>query len=218
VPIRCARASLFNNRFNDALTVGITCSRYNRSREILNTIEAYLYHLLIILFSGLPGVGKTRLANELAPLISAIVLSTDKLRKELISNPTYSDEEKELIYNIMLLVARYLHNEGGLNCILDATFNTEESRENARKQLAGAPREQIYIVECVCPEDIAISRLRSRKGGNYSDADVGVYRRMKQAYEPVKDKKRRIVADTRRDPELNAEEIKICILFGKEQK
>ena len=89
--------------------------------------------LVIILFSGLPGVGKTRLANELAPLINAIVLSTDKLRKELISNPTYTDEEKELIYSIMLLVARYLHNEGKMNCILDATFNTEESRENADK-------------------------------------------------------------------------------------
>jgi predicted kinase len=47
---------------------------------------------LIVLFSGLPGVGKTLLANELAPLIKAIVLSTDKIRKDLISNPTYTEE------------------------------------------------------------------------------------------------------------------------------
>jgi predicted kinase len=51
--------------------------------------------LLILLFSGLPGVGKTRLANELAPLINAIVLSTDKIRKELISSPTYTKEGKK---------------------------------------------------------------------------------------------------------------------------
>lgn len=171
---------------------------------------------MIILFCGLPGVGKTRLANELAPLITAIVLSTDKIRKELITKPTYTKEEKELIYDVMLLVARYLHNAGSVNCILDATFNTEESRKNARTKLANISPDQIYMVECTCPEDILISRLKARKG-DYSDADIGVYRKMKQMYEPVKDKQRHIVADTSRDPTVNAEEIKGRIL-GEAQR
>jgi predicted kinase len=171
---------------------------------------------LIILFSGLPGVGKTSLANELAPLINAVVLSTDKIRKELISKPTYTREEKELIYDVMLLLTRYLHNAAGLNCILDATFNTEESRRKARKKLASVSPEQIYIVECICPEDIVISRLKARKG-DYSDADIDIYRKMKQVYEPVKEKQRHIVADTSRDPKINAEEIKTRI-FGEEQQ
>jgi predicted kinase len=175
--------------------------------------------LLIILFCGLPGVGKTTLANELAPLINAVVLSTDKIRKELISsNPTYSKEEKELIYDVMLLVARYLHDEADVNCILDATFNTEESRRKVRKKLASVSPEQIYMVECICPEDIVISRLKARKG-DYSDADIDIYRKIKQVYEPVKEKQRHIVADTSRDPKINAEEIKTCIFGGeKEQK
>ena len=168
--------------------------------------------MLILLFCGLPGVGKTRLANELAPLINAVVLSTDKIRKELISNPTYTKEEKELIYDVMLLVARYLHNEAGVNYILDATFNTEESRNTARRKLSNISPDQIYIVECICPEDIVISRLKARKG-DYSDADIGIYKKMKQMYEPVKDKQRHIVVDTSRDPKMNAREIKSCI-FG----
>lgn len=179
-------------------------------------IPSSILSVLIILFCGLPGVGKTRLANELAPLINAIVLSTDKIRKELITKPTYTKEEKELIYDVMLLVARYLHNEGGTNCILDATFNTEESRKNARKKLAGISPEQIYIVECTCPESIIISRLKERKG-DFSDADINIYRKMKQQYEPVKDKQRLIVADTSRDPKINAVEIKTCIL-GEEER
>jgi predicted kinase len=171
---------------------------------------------LIILFSGLPGVGKTSLANEMAPLINAVVLSTDKLRKELISKPTYTKEEKKLIYDVMLLVARYLHNEGSVNCILDATFNTEESRRTAVEKLANVSSEQIYIVECVCPEDIVISRLKARKG-DYSDADIDIYRKMKQLYEPVKERERHIVIDTSQDSKINAEKIKSWI-FRKEQK
>ena len=168
----------------------------------------------MLLFCGLPGVGKTRLANELAPLINAIVLSTDKIRKELISEPTYSKEEKELIYDVMLLVARYLHNAAGVNCILDATFNTEESRKKAIRKLANIPPHQIYIVECTCPEDIVIPRLKARKE-DYSDADVDIYRKMKQIYEPVKEEERHLVIDTSRDPKLNADEIRRRILEEK---
>lgn len=173
--------------------------------------------MLIILFSGLPGVGKTRLAYELAPLINGVVLSTDKIRKELISRPTYTKEEKQLIYDILLLVAKYLHNScSDLNCILDATFNTEESRRHAKQKLADIAAEQIYIIECICPENIVISRLNARRG-NYSDADIEIYRKMKQVYEPVKEKHRHIVADTSQDPRVNAEEIKNSI-FVKERK
>lgn len=171
---------------------------------------------MLILFCGLPGVGKTSLANKLGSLINAIVLSTDKIRKELISEPTYTKEEKKLIYDVMLLVARYLHNEAGVKCILDATFNTEESRRTAIEKLANVSSEQIYIVECVCPEDIVISRLKARKG-DYSDADIDIYRKMKQLYEPVKDKQRHIIADTSRDSKINAEEIKSRI-FGEKQR
>jgi predicted kinase len=173
---------------------------------------------LIIFFCGLPGVGKTSLANELAPLINALVLSTDKIRKELIPKPTYTKEEKKLIYDVMLLIARYFHNAAaGVSCILDATFNTEESRRDAREKLAGVLPEQIYIVECICSEDIVISRLKARKG-DYSDADIDVYRKMKQVYEPVKEKERHIVVDTSRNPKINAKKIKTWIFVEEQQK
>jgi predicted kinase len=172
---------------------------------------------LIVLFCGLPGVGKTSLANELAPLINAIVLSTDKIRKEVISKPTYTKEEKRLIYDVMLLVARYLHDAAGINCILDATFNTEKSRRTAIEKLVNVSSDQIYIVECICPEDVVISRLKARKG-DYSDADIDIYRKMKQLYEPVKKMEKHIVIDTSQDPKMNAEQIKTWIFRKAEQK
>lgn len=138
---------------------------------------------MIVLICGLPGVGKTTIAKNLAPLIDAIILSSDKIRKELIPNPTYTKEERKLIYDVMVLIATYLQNSG-TNIILDATFNKEDSR-NKVKQRIRVPRDEFFIIECVCPENIIFSRIKNRKE-DYSDADISVYQKMKKIYEPVK--------------------------------
>jgi predicted kinase len=47
-----------------------------------------------VIVCGLPGVGKTTIAKDLAPLIDAVVLSTDKIRKELIPNLPTKNKKK----------------------------------------------------------------------------------------------------------------------------
>ena len=163
---------------------------------------------------GLPGVGKTTIAKDLAPLINAVVLSTDKIRKELIPNPTYKKQEKKLIYNVLLIVAKYLH-QAGINCILDATFNTENSRKELRKKL-GLSQEQISIVECICPDDIVISRLKDRKN-DYSDADISIYKKMKRIYQPIKEE--HIILDTnQQSTKTNVKEIVNQLLKKNKKK
>lgn len=163
---------------------------------------------------GLPGVGKTTIAKDLAPLINAVVLSTDKIRKELIPNPTYKKQEKKLIYNVLLIVAKYLH-QAGINCILDATFNTENSRKELRKKL-GISQEQICIVECICPDDIVISRLKDRKN-DYSDADISIYKKMKRIYQPIKEE--HIILDTnQQSTKTNVKEIVNQLLKKNKKK
>lgn len=154
---------------------------------------------ILIIFCGLPGVGKTTIAKKLAPLIDATMLSSDKIRKELIPQPTYERYERELIYQVMMLIAKYLH-KAGKTCILDATFTKEEFRNQVKKK-THCSNDQFFIVECFCSENIAISRIKHRKGG-YSDADVSVYLKMKKLYEPVKAKHLRI--DTSKDVSINA--------------
>jgi predicted kinase len=151
--------------------------------------------VLIVMVCGLPGVGKTSLAAHLAPLIDAVVLSSDKIRKELITRPTYSKQEIRLIYNIMLLIAKYLRN-AGLNCIVDATFNKEKSRKEFKNKLK-LPGVRVCIVECICPESIIVQRLRARKKG-YSDADLFIYKKMKKNYEPIRED--HITVDTSQSP------------------
>ena len=148
---------------------------------------------MIIIICGLPGVGKTAIAKDLEAIIKgSVVLSTDKIRKELISQPTYTKQERRLIYDVMLLLAKYLHI-AGIDCILDATFNRESSRKEVIERLS-LTQDQLCIVECTCPEEIVISRLKNRQD-IYSDADISVYRKMKRIYEPVKGA-RHIVVDT----------------------
>ena len=139
---------------------------------------------MIIIICGLPGVGKSSLSAHLAPLIDAVVLSSDKVRKELIARPTYSKAEVKLIYNLISLIAKYLHN-AGLNCIIDATFNREKLRKQFKRKLE-LPDEQVRIVECISQENIIIQRLMARKKG-YSDADFSVYKRMKKNFQPIRE-------------------------------
>jgi predicted kinase len=168
---------------------------------------------LIVIICGLPGVGKTTIAKDLAPLINAVVLSTDKIRKEMIPNPNYKKQEKKLIYKVLLIVAKYLH-KAGINCILDATFNTENSRRELTKKL-DLSQEQICLVECMCPEDIVISRLKHRKN-DYSDADISIYKKMKRIYEPIKED--HIIINTNQQPsKTNAKDIVIQILKKKKK-
>jgi predicted kinase len=151
------------------------------------------------LFADYQVLVKPLLQKKLAPLIGAVVLSTDKIRKELIVSPTYKKEKRKLIYNVMILLAKYLHGSG-TNCILDATFNKKDYRTEVKKKL-GIPDEEFFVIECTCPENIIISRLKERKN-DYSDAGVEVYQKMKKIYEPVEEK--HITIDTTLDPEKNA--------------
>jgi predicted kinase len=137
---------------------------------------------LIIVICGLPGVGKTTLAKDLAPLINAVIISSDKIRKELIPRPIYTKQEVKLVYDVMALLAKYLY-KANINCIIDATFNKERSRAELKKKLM-IPQEEIRIVECICPEDIIISRFKTRKN-DYSDADLSIYKKMKKTYDPI---------------------------------
>ncbi|MDQ3837879.1 MAG: AAA family ATPase [Thermoproteota archaeon] len=158
---------------------------------------------MIVLICGLPGVGKTSLARNLAPLINAAIISSDKIRKELIPRPSYTKQEVKLIYDVMTLLAKYLY-EANVNCIIDATFNKERSRTELKKKLM-IPEEEICIVECVCTEEMIMSRLKNRRD-DYSDADISIYKRMKKTYDPILED--HIVVDTCQfSSEANAKEI-----------
>jgi len=89
-----------------------------------------------IWLTGLPSSGKTTVAQALARLlaersISVQLLDSDELRKKLTPNPSYSREERDWFYEVIVFLAGLL-TDNGINVLIAATAPRRAYREAAR--------------------------------------------------------------------------------------
>jgi predicted kinase len=61
---------------------------------------------MIVIVTGLPGSGKSYFASRLASMLDADYINSDRIRKNLFTQRTYSEEEKLKVYEEMLLQMR----------------------------------------------------------------------------------------------------------------
>lgn len=139
---------------------------------------------MLVLITGLPGTGKSTVADHLAKRINAKVLRTDEIRKHLFTTPKYTNEEKEIVYNALFLTAENLL-KAKQNVVVDGTFYKKALRQKVHKVAASA-KSSFVIVECTAPDEaIARRMVRRLKRGGLSDADYEVYKKIKKQYEPI---------------------------------
>ena len=81
----------------------------------------------IILIMGLPGSGKTTLANELAPLLHATRLNADEVRKE-VNDWDFSEEGRSRQSKRMADLAKKLKEKGNY-VVADFICPTQEARK-----------------------------------------------------------------------------------------
>lgn len=137
---------------------------------------------MIIIVFGLPGSGKSYFAERLAKKLNASYISSDHLRKQIVDVPTYSEDEKRLIYKKMYdIMYDYLHSRDHL--VLDGTFYKAELRNNFIAE-AGSLGKDLYFIEIKADEELIRQRLQTKRKA--SDADFGVYTRIKAEFEPYK--------------------------------
>jgi hypothetical protein len=165
----------------------------------------------LIMVMGLPGVGKTYLAQHLADRIGGYHLCTDIIRKEITNTPIethrfegpgkgiYASEVSQRTYNEM-----YRRTENflaqGKTAIIDATFSLEKSRNIARA-IAEKHHVPLYIINCTCPEKVVLYRMHKRKSEfSLSDATPEIYYRMKGYFEKIKGNKNYLEVNTARQP------------------
>jgi len=146
---------------------------------------------MLILISGLPGTGKTRISRELASRLNAVHISSDSIRKKMLEKRTYSEEEKARVYSEMVSQVSGSLSEGK-NVIADATFYKESLRRQMREAAEKAGTD-FFLVECIISEEAARERISSRTGGD-SEAKYGEYLIVKKAFEPISEE--RITIDT----------------------
>ena len=106
--------------------------------------------------TGLPGSGKTTIAKNLKNIlrkheIHVQIVSSDVLRRFVTPNPTYTEEERELVYRTIVFVAKLL-TENGVNVIIDATGNRRRFRELAREEIQNFAEAYVKCSLKVCME------------------------------------------------------------------
>ena len=140
-----------------------------------------------IAVSGLPGTGKSHFCSKLAERLSFVIVESDALRKALFSPPSYSSpESSRLFLALHLLIERLLKK--GISLILDATNLSERYRERLYN-IADRLDVKLILVRVEAPPQVVYERLKSRQEGaepeSKSDADWGVYQRMKSTVQKI---------------------------------
>jgi predicted kinase len=135
---------------------------------------------MIVVCYGLPGTGKTTVAKELAARLGGVWLSTDAMRKKIIPQPTYTVEEREIIYRVLFYVLEFAQDRLG-HVVLDGTFGHQAWRATLaeRARAMGAP---LHFVECACDPEVALRRIATRQHSD-SDATALTYDQLRQTWE-----------------------------------
>lgn len=124
--------------------------------------------------TGLPGSGKTVIAQKVRRILEergivgggVKVLELDEIRRFITPQPTYSDEERELVYASLVYMAKLLV-ESGKPVIIDATANRRKYRERARETI---PNFAEVYVKC------SLSTCMKREGRRKAKyAPSGIY-------------------------------------------
>ncbi len=122
--------------------------------------------------TGLPGSGKTVIAEKVSEILEeqgvgeVKVLELDEVRKFITPAPSYSDEEREIVYASLVYMAKLLV-ESGKPVIIDATANRRRYRDRARETIPNFAEVYVKCSLCLCME-----RERDRKAEH---APPGIY-------------------------------------------
>jgi predicted kinase len=138
---------------------------------------------MIVIVLGLPGSGKSYFASRLAKRINADYINSDRVRKKMFPDRTYSEQEKQSVYDEMLESMQRVIRQNK-NLVLDATFYKAEIRKPFIDELAKG--DGIRLIEIVADEALIKERLKQKRPD--SDADFEIYKHLKQEWDPLQEK------------------------------
>jgi predicted kinase len=142
---------------------------------------------LLVVVMGLPGAGKSHCARLLCERLRAAHVASDELRSRLFVAASYADEENRAVFAAVGALVDTLLAERH-RVVVDATNLLARSRAGTVEAATrrGVP---VAYVRVTATDDEIRGRLASRRAarapGDHSDADEGVYERMRaHTFEP----------------------------------
>ncbi|MGZ4588385.1 MAG: bifunctional aminoglycoside phosphotransferase/ATP-binding protein [Mycobacteriaceae bacterium] len=149
----------------------------------------------IILVGGLPGTGKSTVAGGVADALNAVLLRSDRIRKENDQRDPrvsaaddwerglYGPDATRLTYDTLFRRARELVANGE-SVVLDASWNDADQRAAVR-QVAVDASSLLVELRCEAPGPLAAERIQRRAcTGDPSDATVDIAAQMAQTFAP----------------------------------
>ena len=117
---------------------------------------------MLIAMVGLPGTGKSTLAARLALALRGVVLSKDTARAALFPPLVldYSREQDDIAMNaVFAATEQILKRDGDRAVFLDGRTFSKAYQVADALALALRVGQPLFMIECVCSEDVAEARL-----------------------------------------------------------
>jgi len=138
---------------------------------------------MVILVMGLPGSGKSFFASRLAQVLHADYFNSDRIRMDRLDKRTYSDEEKQRVYDDLLLGMEQSIQQHK-NVVLDATFYKNSIREKFMEK--ANKTDVLACIEVIAAEDLIRKRLSHSR--EFSEARFDTYQKILREWEPLTEK------------------------------
>lgn len=138
---------------------------------------------MLVIFRGLPGTGKSFLAKRLVEKRpSFLVVSRDTLRVGLFAHPTFSASEKRLVDDLIVAITGFLL-ERKRDVLIDGMALSSAARVEELAACAESRGQAVAVIECICSEATALSRIKGDRGHPAGDRGEPLYREVKRRFE-----------------------------------